>query len=111
MSPCGDFVIIPSIIDPCDKIKNNNNIKNCPGGLPKRARTCLAPFPRTVNGFPFSGNINNPGSLINSVNRCNLKLQYPQLGFRENFLQKNTLDNFRRRSGGPGGIINGVTNF
>ena len=111
MTNCGPFILIPKILDPCNTQKNNKNIKSCPNGLPPRARGCNPSFPTTVTGFPFSGNTNNPGSLINSVNRCATKLKNPRLGLRENILKNNELDEFKRRSGVPGGKFSGIINI
>lgn len=66
-------------------------VKHCPGGLPRRASGILT-YPATRTGFPFSGNLNIPGSSISGVMRCANKIQNVRKGSLQTILLNNTND-------------------
>ena len=84
-------------------------IQHCPGGLHRRASGKLT-YPANNNGFPFSGNLNNPGSSISGVMRCVNKIQNVRRGsIQTNFLENN-LNNLGSSEGSIGGYGRGPRN-
>ena len=74
-------------------------IKHRPGDSQGKSSSKLI-YPSTQTGFPFNGNLNNPGSSISGVMRCVNKIQNVRKGSLETIIyQEKYINNLGCNSG------------